>query len=350
MENFNLKHDLEQKDPWLGKFTYNIAGRADPTSIWNKLLINSTHVNHLVTLDKSWKLEPDKVNKHINDGCIIVNMSGDPFRGWEGRVASDLLNYTDNFVVLSGDSKYFQQPMDHVCYFPFWYLHQKYTHNPLPVIDQPRQYPLSSLNKIARYQRIENFIKLRKKPYFDRLLFGMLYHYDQQAVRRQTPKAFYNSDIIAEFELLIPDKPIVMSGSGHAINLPAYSDSYINLVTETSIYDDTIFVSEKTWKPFMSGQFGLWLSNPGTVAFLRDIGFDMFDDIFNNHDYDKEVNLNQRIDMIHATIDQIIDQDLDIIFQNTLERRQANINLLYSAELETMLTRQCQDHCAIIQV
>ena len=349
METFDRNHAYNsyslanEIDPWLGRFVVTIRQKADPDAVWNQLLINSTHINHLVTVNKSWRLVPEKVNEHIKNGRIIVNMSADPFRGWEEKIVTELTEYTDKIVVLSSDIKYLLEPKPYICYVPFWYLNQRYTYDPISIIDQPRQYKLSSLNHVARYHRIENFIKLKRKSYFDQLLFSMLYQYNPQLIKRQVPSKFYNNDIIKEFENLIPEYIPMVTDDIFKIDLPAYSDSYVNLVTETSIYDNTIFISEKTWKPIMSGQFGLWLTNPGAVAFLRTCGFDMFDDIFNNHEYDKEPNLNRRIDMIHDIIDQIMAQDIDSIFLDTLSRRQANIDRFYSKDLEQILTAQCEN-------
>ena len=346
--NYVLAHEA---NPWLGKLTVTIRSKSDVTTAWNQLLLNSVHVNHLVTLNKSWRLVPEKVQQHMVNGRIIVNMSADPFRGWEERTVAELAQITDQFVVLSGDSVYFDNPKPNICYFPFWYLNQRYTYDPVAVIDQPRRYVVSSLNKAGRYHRIENYIKLRAKPYFDQLFFSAPYEYDAEQIRRQTHRSFYRADIMTEFDRIRPSLPqLPPQGDFHNIDSEAYTDSYINLVTETSIHEGTIFNSEKTWKPFMSGQFGLWLSNPGTVAFLRTIGLDVFDDLLDGHAYDSETNLNLRIDAMHATIDRVMSQDLGSVFESTLARREANIDRFYGAELEAVLTRQCQAYSAIINI
>jgi hypothetical protein len=335
-------------NPWLNHFVETTSKRIDPKTGWLQLLKQSTHILWLVNSSQSWHLVEEKVKPYLNNQTLIVNMAGDPFRCWEQQIVTELKNYTDNFIVLSSDVKYYYTPVEKICYIPFWYLHQKYNYSPVAVIDRPRQYLISCLNKVSRYHRIENFIKLKRKPYFNQLLFTMLYEYDHQSVRRHTSPRFYNKEIIAEFEKLIPTERANTTFDGHTIALPGFYDSYTNFVTETSVYDDTIFISEKTWKPFMSGQLGIWLSNPGTVKFLRDIGLDVFDDIFYDHTYDSEVNLNARIDQLHQLIDQIMTVDIDSIWNNTLPRRQANIDLLYGDKLETVLTRQCPDYCAII--
>ena len=339
MKNSRLAH-LQNIDPWLGHCIDVILSGADVKKSWTQILGASTHINWLVDLDISWKLVPEKVARYVKDGCIIVNMSADPFRRHEEYVADELAKHAENFIVLSGDVTYLWQPVKNICFFPFWYLNQKYSYAPISVIDRPRTYKVSSMNRLSRYHRIENFVKLRKKNYFKDMLFGMLYHYDARQVRRDTPYEFLDKDIIAEFQTLIP-KEIDPETGDHSIDMPAYNDSYCNLVTETSIYNETIFVSEKTWRPFMSGQFGLWLSNPGLVDFLRRCGFDLFDDIFSGHAYDKELNLNKRIDLIHQVLDQIMSMDLDQVFMDTLYRRQANLDLFYSQQLEDSLTTQC---------
>ena len=345
--NYDLAH---ARDPWLGKLMVTMLRRSDSTAMWNRLLSSSVHFNNLVNLNRGWRPVDEKITQHMTNGRIIVNMSADPFNGYEKRVSDILSQHTDQYLILSGDVKYWQHPESHICFMPFWYLHQRYTYNAVADITSDRKYALSSLNNQSRYHRIENFIKLRKKRYFDQLLFSMLYRYDAKLIRNQTPAEFYNRDIIVEFESIIPVEPLPFIGDGHAVNVPAYTDSYVNLVTETSIYDNTLFVSEKTWKPFMSGQFGIWLSNPGTVEFLRSIGLDVFDDILNGHTYDSELNLNQRIDNIHEIVDDLMTQDLGTVFRSTLARRQANIDRFYSAELEAVLTRQCQAYSAIINI
>jgi hypothetical protein len=206
-------------------------------------------------------------------------------------------------------------------------------------------YALSSLNGKSKYHRIENFIKLREKSYFKQILFGMHNNFDIEQCRLETQIEFWNSDIVDQFESLL-DSGELQQGyiNDHSTVHPAYNDAYVNYVTETSIRTSEIFCSEKTWKPFMTGQFGIWLSNPGHVAFLRAIGMDVFDDVFAGHTYDCEPDLNQRIDQIHGLIDRIMSTDLTSVYQDTVARRQANMDLFYSDEFENLLTAQCKDY------
>ena len=170
-------------------------------------------------------------------------------------------------------------------------------------------------------------------------------NFDLDTCKIETQLEFWNDAVVDQFQSLLTSGELLEGYTNdHSTMHPAYTDSYVNYVTETSIRTTEIFCSEKTWKPFMSGQFGIWLSNPGHVAFLRAIGLDVFDDVFAGHAYDQEPNLNQRIDQIHALIDRIMSMDLTSVYQDTLARRQANIDRFYSDDFENLLTAQCEDY------
>ena len=342
----------DKEDPWLGGHIVELRKYSDLTTTWNQLLLRSVHINSLVELAPTgkqgrWRLETDVVNQRLKNGMLIVNMSADPFNRYEETVVNELAKFTDNFVVLSGDVTYFLRPTKHICFFPFWYLVQRYVYKTsATATSQPRRYKVSSLNNNSRYHRVENFVKLKEKPYFDQLLFTMNSPWNESLEKHSTPTEWWNNDIVTKFELLRTALPLQPKDRhpAHAITHPAYTNSYVNYVTETSTLNNTIIVTEKTWKPIMSGQLGLWLSNPGAVDFLRSIGFDVFDDIMNNHLYDQETNLNRRIDMIHQVIDHLMTLDLAQIFHDTTARRQANLDRFYSNALEELLTTQCKDY------
>lgn len=57
----------------------------------------------------------------------------------------------------------------------------------------------------------------------------------------------------------------------------------------------TVLVSEKTFKCFAWRQFPVWVSVPGTVQAVRDMQFDVFDDVFDGHVYDTIPDQTQRV-------------------------------------------------------
>jgi hypothetical protein len=313
---------------------------------WAQLYCKSVGQDQVFDKTKwNWPVNVKSVTAELKKGPLIVLMAQDPFNDHEADTVEQLSKITDDFVVLSGNAKYFLNPKKHICYLPYWYLMQKSSLVTMPATGSPRPYSISSLNGKSKYHRIENFIKLRTKPYFKQILFGMHNNFDIEQCKLETQLEFWNDNIIDQFKSLLSCEELQQGHTSDYVNThPAYTDAYVNYVTETSIRTSEIFCSEKTWKPFISGQFGIWLSNPGHVQFLRAIGLDVFDDVFAGHAYDRELNLNKRIDMIHDLIDRIMSTDLTSVYQDTLARRQANIDLFYNNDFENLLTAQCKDY------
>ena len=81
--------------------------------------------------------------------------------------------------------------------------------------------------------------------------------------------------------------------------VPKYRNSLIEFVTETSFNEKSFNITEKTLHSIYGYNFPIFISSPGTVAFLREIGMDMFDDII-DHSYD---SIENGPDRINAAID-----------------------------------------------
>lgn len=93
-------------------------------------------------------------------------------------------------------------------------------------------------------------------------------------------------------------------------------DSVMNIVVE-NVYgyfccdkkNPSITVTEKTLKPFMTHNIPIFVGLPGTVSFVRSMGYDVFDDLV-DHSYDNEVDELKRMDMIIDEIKKFVDFDL----------------------------------------
>ena len=68
-----------------------------------------------------------------------------------------------------------------------------------------------------------------------------------------------------------------------------YRTSVLEIVNETIYFSKGISVSEKYLYTIMGFSFPILIGNPGTVSYLRSLGFDMFDDIINHH-YDTQTD------------------------------------------------------------
>jgi hypothetical protein len=90
-----------------------------------------------------------------------------------------------------------------------------------------------------------------------------------------------------------------------------------------------IFITEKTWKPIAAQQLFLVFGNPGTIHALRQLGVDVFDDII-DHSYDLEADWKLRLDKIYNSLEKLLCQNLNNIYQLTQSRRQHNADLCQS--------------------
>jgi hypothetical protein len=109
-----------------------------------------------------------------------------------------------------------------------------------------------------------------------------------------------------------------------------YSNSYINIVTETNFdKDDIIILSEKSFIPLYYSQIPIIMASTNHIKKMRDLyGFDFFDDIV-NHNYDSEPDPKKRFNMIIEEIVRLNGKKDEIInfFKNNKERFDRNIEI-----------------------
>jgi hypothetical protein len=64
-----------------------------------------------------------------------------------------------------------------------------------------------------------------------------------------------------------------------------YKNTFIEIICETTYTEKSFLITEKTQHSVFGCSFPIWISSPGTVKFMREIGLDVFDDII-DHSYD----------------------------------------------------------------
>lgn len=77
-----------------------------------------------------------------------------------------------------------------------------------------------------------------------------------------------------------------------------YSNTFVEIINETTYAEKSFLLTEKTLNCFYGCNFPILISSVGTVKLLREIGFDMFDDII-DHSYDL---IENPIDRIYTAI------------------------------------------------
>lgn len=239
-------------------------------------------------------------------------------------------------------------------FFPFQFFRSSFYYK--KVINEKRNFFVSCINRNPAGHKLYTFYKLNQHPRFKEMLTsfnGMgvhgfnrnrniqllnLNHYlfdnipddikikiEQINIKKQ---AFPGDDIFS-YE--------VLNSNLH----PAYTDAYLNLVTETSA--DVPCISEKTFKPIVSGQLFLISGAVQLVECLRSLDFDCFDDIFSNHDYTNHKVMIQRIDRLFDIFSNLYDQIPDI-YHDCKKRIRENQNHMWSSTLYNKIVSPLKEY------
>ena len=294
----------------------------------------------------TWSIDPKKLEHLKNYKLVVADFSSEHYGQDTLYSLYDTLESEKiNFLLLS------HSPADHLTlprllFYPHWYHESRkslFNISKLNTIE--KTYKLSCLNGVPRFHRIYNWLILKEKSYANDLLLSMHRRPDYLLDNPRSDDHGLSADIVAKWNLIqstLTEKQFSITKGGRDLGHSAYSDSYINLVTETTVIDK-VFVTEKTWKPVASGQLFLILGNPGTLDYLRSQGIDTFDDIIDHKYYDNEQNWQQRIQKIHQVIEDLIQQNLYKINQSTWERRKRNSEQFFAGAFDQQYQNQIQE-------
>ena len=133
----------------------------------------------------------------------------------------------------------------------------------------------------------------------------------------------------------------------HSINHDAYIKAYCNIVTESECeeypYSRNInlpVITEKSYKPFRSGQVPIMFAARGHIAYLKVLGFEMMEDLM-PVGYD-QMNIPQKISAIVAIVSKGKDFIEDFYF-NHLREINHNYALINSTEVEELVINRIKD-------
>jgi len=118
----------------------------------------------------------------------------------------------------------------------------------------------------------------------------------------------------------------------------AFTDCYINMFTESDYAKP--FITEKSIKPFLSGQFTAVMAHKGVYTHLQDLGFDLFQEYINLEF--NIIDINDARNAINNVIDQIskLLPNIEQVWNDTYIRRKHNYELAISPALRSELCRE----------
>lgn len=140
---------------------------------------------------------------------------------------------------------------------------------------------------------------------------------EQLSVQELVRSGFFK--LMSSNSLLSDDKDIYGSATNDNVTnfktklAEYYQNTFVEIITETSYTETAYLLTEKTLNSIYGCNFPILLCGCGSVALLREIGFDMFDDII-DHSYDI---IENPVDRMHCAIS----DNLSLLTDNTTTKQ-----------------------------
>ncbi len=151
---------------------------------------------------------------------------------------------------------------------------------------------------------------------------------------RNVTEIVHYKDLFQPYDYpLTLDDDVVSIEQQHKAQDTRFFSALINVVCETTEDDHhPINLSEKTFKAFAWHQIPIWHSINGTVAEVKKLGFDLFEDII-NHSYDLETNYDMRLELLMTELENFKNKypttnDVNNLRLSIYQRLEANNKLL----------------------
>ena len=198
-------------------------------------------------------------------------------------------------------------------------------------------------NRNPRPHRVNFSIRLLKNDIFERglLSLGDMNYYDDKTYIVEDYNKFQFDYLKTNAPFTINTKPNLYYNLACDITISDYERTFISIISETLMDVDTIFISEKTWKPIAQFHPFIIFGRPGVLSKLKEFGFKTFEPWI-DESYDSIENNDERFDAIyfqvkkiqslsHVDLIKMIEDMKDILLHNNklfLEYGKANNNIV----------------------
>ena len=287
----------------------------------NKILLISKYPDNIGSINQS------------DADLVILNCSDHPVAYFQTD------HITKPVVVLHWD-------FSHTSYHPYHLIYSNIVsrHDVVDLVSS-RKYSVSCVNGKPRVSRIYNILKLTEYDFYNEVFVTWRQITETNPVPDWDLKEISMSDLSQEqwqrfwkLQTSLPNTPILTEELACASIGPGFTDAYLNLVTESSCETDG-FLTEKIYKPLRAGQLFIVQAPPGTIAYLRSLGFDVFDDYI-DHSYDQISDWRDRVDSSLEALSKIYN-NIEHIWYATTDRRIHNQQIIASDALTLRIPGIC---------
>ena len=281
-------------------------------NVFNHLLDDSIGYLNYTEYHNTLKLTAYSLPQAIADNpsirTLLVDASVDP---WDPLYVLDDLNKLNlpvKIVTLTSNYEYDKLDAENIFFLPLFLviIGQNRYYGP----STSRKYLANCLNRVGKPFRAVNLIELYKRPW-SKDCYATFHDY-QYTPKSNLWEGELTTEELAEFKKFkIPmcyDSTELTGMQQHQINIPAYYDSYLSIVTESTV--NFPFISEKVAKPILAEQLFTVVGAAGCVQQIHQLGFDMCYDFIDHNHYDFEPDWRLRIKKMYEVLDPIMSFDI----------------------------------------
>lgn len=295
----------------------------------SEVFINSDKKVLSLSLRQDWKHWPSYIESYIDeindaDRVLIEILYEAPLASIFDKIKYFItkhnLDFSKFLVIEAGLEK-----LDdfNSAFYPIFF-YKTYDHQNIP-IDQRTHYYVS-LGRVPRPARI-----VLTQEYFKRNISEKgIISCHTQLLENSINLKLIDDQFKDRFPVILPSEESLTQEQASWGHNRYFCNAIFNIVLESSIeklagetdrdHWDRLFITEKTVKAFAYHQIPIFLATMNHVKKLRELGFDVFDDIV-DHSYDLEPNVEYRIQKIADEIERICNLDFELLKKLDIQKR-----------------------------
>jgi hypothetical protein len=235
------------------------------------------------------------------------------------------------------------------------FKNETYTIPSIEEIEKKRKYHYLCLNRNSeRRHRPQLVLELIKNDIFQKGKVSLLKSKGLEEYSKSNLD--YQKLIVEKYPFVIDEEDAnkVAGMHGYLTKKKMWLDTYFSVVSETSVLNNTVFITEKTIRPMIYYHpFIVW-GNPKTLYYLKKLGFETFPEFF-DEDYDNIIDNDKRLEHIVNNLNRLCEMDLSEIhdlYQKVKPKLIHNYNLLKNfyndGSLYELITTKLENEKTII--
>ena len=304
-----------------------------------------TYKYHQATADLTIDLTYINTCSDEYDIIIIDYATNYMRRELEEKLCEQLAQHTlpKPWIIITSDFKYFNQQHDHIVYYPIYLIDglDKGGNTEIEINDL-RTHSICFLTYHYHWHRVLILLALYQQMRFESCLINLpelSTLTDSQSHSLKNSLIYLNPEEKQLVDEMFGLAPLVADDTDIQVELvdienKSFQNSYINIFTESDYPKP--FVTEKSVKPFLSGQFFAVFGHPAAYLHLKELGFDLFEDYL---PMPQHKNFRQNLQELMNTINGLI-PNIVSVWNDTYQRRLHNYTLARSSQLRDKLCQR----------